>query len=58
VLILNGKADIVIPPANSVILAKVIPRAQLVRWNDGGHAMIFQYPEAIGDEINNFMAAE
>jgi pimeloyl-ACP methyl ester carboxylesterase len=58
VLILNGKADIVIPPANSVILAKTIPHAQLVRWNDGGHAMIFQYPEAMGDEINNFIAAK
>jgi pimeloyl-ACP methyl ester carboxylesterase len=57
VLILNGKADIVIPPANSVILANTIPHARLVRWNDGGHAMIFQYPEAMGDEINNFIAA-
>ncbi len=55
VLILNGKADIVIPPANSVILAKTIPHAKLVRWNEGGHAMIYQFPEEMGHAINQFI---
>lgn len=56
VLILNGEADVVIPPKNSVILANSIPHAKLVRWKDGGHAMIYQYPDEIGNAINNFIA--
>jgi pimeloyl-ACP methyl ester carboxylesterase len=53
VLILNGEADIVIPPINSSILAKKIPHATLVRWKQGGHAMIYQFPDAIAQTINN-----
>ncbi len=54
-LVLNGQADIVIPPVNSVILAKTIPHAQLIRWKDGGHAMIYQYPQDIAEDINAFI---
>ena len=56
VLILNGAADAVIPPVNSAILAKAIPHAYLKRWPDGGHAMIFQYPEMLAAEVNDFIA--
>ena len=56
VLILNGEADVVIPPKNSVILADKIPHAKLVRWKEGGHAMIYQYPDELGNEINKFIA--
>jgi pimeloyl-ACP methyl ester carboxylesterase len=55
VLILNGKADIVIPPANSMILAENIPKAKLIRWKDGGHAMIYQYPVEMGRVINDWL---
>lgn len=57
-LVLNGEADIVIPPVNSVILAKTIPHAQLIRWKDGGHAMIYQYPTDIAESINDFIKAQ
>lgn len=56
VLILNGVADEVIPPVNSEILARVIPHAELKRWQNGGHAMIYQYPENIANVINDFIA--
>lgn len=56
VLVLNGEADIVIPPVNSEILANTIPHAQLVRWKEGGHAMIYQYPVEMGNKINHFIA--
>ncbi|MDR3478487.1 MAG: alpha/beta hydrolase [Gammaproteobacteria bacterium] len=56
VLILNGQADIVIPPMNSVILARRIPGAKLLRWKDGGHAMIYQYPQQIANSVNDFIA--
>lgn len=56
VLILNGEADMVLPPANSIILAKTIPHAELVRWKEGGHAMIYQYPDQLARAINIFIA--
>lgn len=55
VLILNGDADVVIPPINSVILAKTIPNAQLVSWRNGGHAMIYQYPDELAATISEFI---
>lgn len=56
VLILNGGADKVIPPINSEILAKTLPHASLLRWEDGGHAMIYQHPKEIAEAINGFIA--
>ena len=56
VLILNGGADVVIPPVNSIILANTIPQARLMRWPEGGHAMIYQYPEELAGAINDFIA--
>lgn len=56
VLILNGDADDIIPPINSLILARTIPHAKLIRWRNGGHAMIYQYPEEIADAVNSFIA--
>jgi len=55
VLVLNGKADSVIPPANSIILADTIPHAELKRWENGGHGMIYQYPESIANAVNDFI---
>jgi pimeloyl-ACP methyl ester carboxylesterase len=54
-LILNGMEDAVIPPANSVLLANTIPHAELLRWRDGGHGMVFQYPCELADSINRFI---
>jgi pimeloyl-ACP methyl ester carboxylesterase len=56
VLILNGNADNVIPPINSVILACNIRNSQIVGWKNGGHAMIYQYPIEIANTINHFIA--
>tara|TARA_R110000868_G_scaffold207211_3_gene456153 strand:+ start:90 stop:1004 length:915 start_codon:yes stop_codon:yes gene_type:complete len=56
-LILNGRADRVIPPINSEILATNIPHATLRRWRDGGHAMIYQYPKEMAEVINQFLAS-
>lgn len=54
-LILSGGSDIVIPPENSDILAKTITHSQLIRWMDGGHAIIYQYPQKVALAINNFV---
>lgn len=55
VLILSGGADSIIPYPNSDVLKKEIPHAKLIRWNEGGHAMIFQYPESIASVINQWL---
>lgn len=55
VLILSGEADTVIPPINSIILKSTIPHAELHRFEEGGHAMIYQYPNEMANLINFFI---
>lgn len=55
VLILSGGSDYVIPYSNSNVLNKEISHSKLIRWQDGGHAMIFQYPESIANTINQWL---
>ncbi|MGP6459704.1 alpha/beta fold hydrolase [Pseudomonas parakoreensis] len=42
-LIVNGDNDIMVPSVNSFELARLIPIAQLVIYEDAGHGGIFQY---------------
>lgn len=46
VLIANGDNDIMVPTVNSHDLARRIPGAQLVIYEDAGHGGIFQYHSA------------
>jgi len=43
VLIANGDNDIMVPTPNSIDMARRIPHAQLVVYEDAGHGGIFQY---------------
>lgn len=45
VLVANGDNDIMVPTLNSVDLAKRLPNAELVIYDDAGHGGIFQYHE-------------
>lgn len=56
VLILNGGSDAILPPINSEILAKTIPHAVLLRWENGGHSMMYQYPKELAYVVNEFLA--
>jgi Predicted hydrolases or acyltransferases (alpha/beta hydrolase superfamily) len=42
-LIANGDNDIMVPTVNSLELAKRIPNAQLIIYQDAGHGSIFQH---------------
>lgn len=42
-LIVNGDNDIMVPSVNSFELARLIPNAQLVIYEDAGHGGIFQH---------------
>ena len=54
-LVAAGSQDIVIPAANSRLLADALPGSRLIPFDGGGHAFIAQEPlrlaEAIGDWI-------
>ena len=56
VLIATGMEDIVIPASNALKLVNAIPGAWLAQFPHGGHAFIAQYPRALADPINSFLA--
>ena len=56
VLIATGTEDIVIPASNALKLVNAIPGAWLAQFPHGGHAFIAQYPLALADLINSFLA--
>ena len=58
VLIATGTEDIVIPPSNGLKLVNAIPGAWLAQFPHGGHAFVAQYPQALADLINSFLAVE
>jgi pimeloyl-ACP methyl ester carboxylesterase len=58
VLIATGTEDIVIPASNALKLVNAIPGAWLAQFPHGGHAFMAQYPRALADLINSFLAVE
>jgi pimeloyl-ACP methyl ester carboxylesterase len=58
VLIATGTEDIVIPASNVLKLANAIPGAWLAQFPHGGHAFMAQYPRALADLINGFLAVD
>ncbi len=58
VLIATGMEDIMIPASNALKLANAIPGAWLAQFPHGGHAFIAQYPGALADLINSFLAVD
>jgi pimeloyl-ACP methyl ester carboxylesterase len=55
-VLIAGTEDIVIPASNALKLAKAIPGAWLAQFPHGGHAFMAQYPRALADLINIFLA--
>jgi poly(3-hydroxyoctanoate) depolymerase len=55
-LVLTGDDDPIVPPANSRILASLIPGAQLEVIRGGGHLMIFDSPALVGPCVAEFLA--
>jgi pimeloyl-ACP methyl ester carboxylesterase len=56
VFIATGTEDIVIPPSNALKLVNAIPGAWLAQFPRSGHAFMAQYPEAVAELINSFLA--
>ncbi len=56
-LVLTGDADLLIPPANSDVIAKEIPGATLVKIPGGTHGFNFETPELFNGAVLEFLAA-
>jgi pimeloyl-ACP methyl ester carboxylesterase len=54
-LIITGADDILVPPQNAHYLAGKIPNAQLVLYENGGHGLMFQYPEKFSEKVIDFL---
>ena len=55
VLVANGDQDKMVPSSNSVDLARRLPNAELVLYEDAGHGGIFQYHDAFVKRALEFM---
>ncbi|RSM42686.1 alpha/beta hydrolase [Amycolatopsis balhimycina DSM 5908] len=55
VLVADGDSDILMPPANSRLLAKGLPDAQLHIYPNAGHGFLFQYAVQFGTEVTTFL---
>ena len=56
VLVANGDHDKMVPSRNSADLARRLPHAELVLYEDAGHGGIFQYHEAFVRTALEFLA--
>lgn len=57
VLVANGDQDIMVPSSNSIDLARRLPNAELVLYEDAGHGGIFQFHEAFVKRAVAFLEA-
>jgi pimeloyl-ACP methyl ester carboxylesterase len=58
VLIAAGEDDVVIPPANSLVLAQATPHSWLARFPSCGHGFMADYPEALSRLIATFLGVD
>jgi len=57
VLVANGDQDLMVPSSNSIDLARRLPHAELVLYEDAGHGGIFQNHEAFVKKALAFLDA-
>jgi len=54
-LVVTGTDDLVLSSVNSMNLIENIPGAWLAQFKEGGHALMFQYPERLSVVVNIFL---
>jgi pimeloyl-ACP methyl ester carboxylesterase len=57
-LIVQGDADLMIPPKVSHLMAGLIPNAEIRIYPDAAHGFMFQYPTDVARDINTFLASD
>jgi len=55
VLVANGDQDKMVPSSNSVDMARRLPNAELVLYDDAGHGGVFQYHDAFVKKVLEFL---
>jgi 3-oxoadipate enol-lactonase len=55
-LVVRPARDILVHPRNSDVIARAIPRARLVRFDDAGHGVTFQCAAALNKELARHIA--
>jgi len=58
VLVTCGDNDLIVPTANSVELARQIPRAKLMMYPAAGHGHLFQYAGFYAKQVGEFVRGE
>lgn len=56
-LVITGTEDVVVPPANALLMVSRIPGSWLIRM-PGGHANMYQYPKTFSRALLTFLEAE
>jgi pimeloyl-ACP methyl ester carboxylesterase len=54
-LIVHGNKDIVVPPINALILAELLPNAQLIVYSDSSHGAQYQHAKIFLEHVELFL---
>jgi pimeloyl-ACP methyl ester carboxylesterase len=57
-LIIQGDGDLMIPTKLSYLMAGLIPDAQIRIYPDSAHASLFQYPDQVARDVNEFLSPD
>jgi pimeloyl-ACP methyl ester carboxylesterase len=57
-LVINGSHDVIVYTANSLILQRNLPNAQLILYPDSNHGSQYQYPALFVADVTRFLDAE
>jgi pimeloyl-ACP methyl ester carboxylesterase len=55
-LVITGTDDVVVPSANSLVIAAKVPGIWLVQIKDAGHALMSQYPYKFNKVLQRFLS--
>jgi pimeloyl-ACP methyl ester carboxylesterase len=58
VLLICGTDDVITPPQNSIMMVDKIPAAWLVQIKNGGHGLMFQYPQRFVNITDLFLSTD
>ena len=57
-LVIQGDGDLMIPTKLSHLMAGLIPDAQIVIYPDSAHGFLFQEPERVAADVNEFLSSQ
>lgn len=57
-LVMTGREDVMVPPANAALLAERIPGAHLVQFDDAGHFFFIEQAAQTNQVLINFFSCE